>query len=126
MGFLIRTAITAVAFYIAANMITGLYFPSLANLIIAAIVFGIVNAVIRPIVATLSLPLNFITLGLFTLVINAAMLGLTALLMPGMRITSFGAAFLGALIIWVVSWLANKLVGDRGTPATTQGGIGRL
>jgi putative membrane protein len=112
-GFLIRTAITAVAFYIAANLVTGIYFPSVANLIIAAIIFGVVNAVIRPIVATLSLPLTVLTLGLFTLVVNALMLALTALLMPGMRITSFWAAFVGAIIIWIVSWLANKLVGDR-------------
>jgi putative membrane protein len=112
-GFLIRTAITAVAFYIAANLVTGIYFPSLTNLIIAAIIFGVVNAVIRPIVATLSLPLTVLTLGLFTLVVNALMLALTALLMPGMRITSFWAAFVGAIIIWIVSWLANKLVGDR-------------
>ncbi|WP_338664873.1 phage holin family protein [Pararoseomonas sp. SCSIO 73927] len=113
MGFLIRTAITAVAFYIAANLVSGLYFPSLTNLIIAAIVFGVVNALIRPIVATLSLPLTVLTLGLFTLVINALMLALTALLMPGMRITSFGTAFLAAIIIWVVSWIANKLIGER-------------
>ncbi|WP_159347866.1 phage holin family protein [Roseomonas harenae] len=113
MGFLIRTAITAVAFYIAANLVTGIYFPSLMNLIIAAIIFGVVNAVIRPIVATLSLPLTVLTLGLFTLVVNALMLALTALLMPGMRITSFWAAFVGAVVIWIVSWLANKLVGDR-------------
>ena len=113
MGFLIRTLITAVAFYIAANVVTGLYFPSLTNLIIAAVIFGVVDAVIRPIVYTLSLPLTVLTLGLFTLVVNALMLGLTAVLMPGMRITSFGAAFFGAIIIWLVSWIANKLVGDR-------------
>ncbi|HEY8614154.1 MAG TPA: phage holin family protein [Roseomonas sp.] len=112
MGFLIRTAITAVAFYIAANIVTGLYFPSLLNLIIAAIIFGVVNAVIRPIVATLSLPLTVLTLGLFTLVVNALMLGITALLMPGMQVT-FGGAFWGAIIVWIVSWLANKVIGDR-------------
>jgi putative membrane protein len=116
-GFLIRTAITAVAFYIAANVVTGLYFPSLLNLIIAAVIFGVVNAVIRPIVATLSLPLTVLTLGLFTLVVNALMLGLTALLMPGMRITSFTAAFVGAIIIWLVSWIANKVIGDRSAVA---------
>ena len=112
MGFLIRTAITAVAFYIAANLVTGIYFPSLTNLIIAAIIFGVVNAVIRPIVATLSLPLTVLTLGLFTLVVNALMLALTALLMPGMQVT-MGGAFWGAIIIWLVSWLANKVIGDR-------------
>ena len=113
MGFLIRTLITAVAFYIAANVVTGLWFSSLSTLIIAAIIFGVVNAVIRPVIATLSLPVTVLTLGLFTLVVNALMLGLTALLMPGMRVTSFSAAFFGAIIIWLVSWLANKLVGDK-------------
>ncbi|MBB5695211.1 phage holin family protein [Muricoccus pecuniae] len=113
MGFLIRTAITAVAFYIAANLVTGLWFSSLTTLIIAAIIFGVVNAVIRPILSTLSLPITVLTLGLFTLVINAVMLGLTALLMPGMRITSIGTAFLAAIIIWLVSWAANKVIGDR-------------
>lgn len=113
MGFLIRTAITAVAFYIAANLVTGLWFSSLTTLIIAAIIFGVVNAVIRPILSTLSLPITVLTLGLFTLVINAVMLGLTALLMPGMRITSIGTAFLAAIIIWLVSWIANKVIGDR-------------
>ena len=113
MGFLIRTAITAVAFYIAANLVTGLWFSSLTTLIIAAVIFGVVNAVIRPILSTLSLPITVLTLGLFTLVINAVMLGLTALLMPGMRITSIGTAFLAAIIIWLVSWIANKVIGDR-------------
>ncbi|WP_043835331.1 phage holin family protein [Muricoccus aerilatus] len=117
MGFLIRTVITAVAFYIAANVVTGLWFSSLTTLIIAAIIFGVVNAVIRPIIATLSLPLTVLTLGLFTLVVNAIMLGITALVMPGMRITNFSAAFFGAIIIWLVSWIANKFVGDRGTAA---------
>lgn len=117
MGFLIRTAITAVAFYIAANLVTGLWFSSLTTLIIAAVIFGVVNAVVRPILATLSLPITVLTLGLFTLVINTLMLGLTALLMPGMRITSFGTAFLAAIIIWLVSWIANKVIGDRAATA---------
>ncbi|WP_426955889.1 phage holin family protein [Muricoccus radiodurans] len=112
-NFLIRTAITAVAFFVAASLVRGIYFPNALNLIVAAIIFGLVNAVIRPVIALLSLPLTIITLGLFTLVINAAMLGLTALLMPGMRISGFWAAFFGAIVVSLVSWIASRLIGDR-------------
>ena len=58
--------------------------------------------------------LTVITLGLFTLVVNAAMFALTAGLMPGMRVSGFWAAFFGAIIVWAVSWAANRLIGDRG------------
>ncbi|MDQ1080379.1 phage holin family protein [Pseudoroseomonas cervicalis] len=117
MGFLARTAITAFAFWCAAMLVGGISFSGPFNLVIAAIVFGVVNALIRPVVMLLSLPLNIVTLGLFTLVVNAAMLGLTALLMPGMRVASFGAAFLGALVVAIVSWIANRAVGDGAAPA---------
>lgn len=117
MGFLARTAITAFAFWCAAMLVGGISFSGPFNLVIAAIVFGVVNALIRPVVMLLSLPLNIVTLGLFTLVVNAAMLGLTALLMPGMQVASFGAAFLGALVVAIVSWIANRAVGDGAAPA---------
>jgi putative membrane protein len=113
MGFLARTAITAFAFWCAAMLIGGISFSGPINLIIAAIIFGVVNALIRPVLMLMSLPLNVVTLGLFTLVINAAILGLTALLMPGMTIASFGAAFFGAIIVAVISWLASRVIGDR-------------
>ncbi|MFC3124032.1 phage holin family protein [Pseudoroseomonas globiformis] len=113
MGFLLRTLITAVGFWVAEWLIDGISFSGPIVTIIAAIVFGVVNALIRPVLMLLTLPLNLITLGLFTLVVNAAMLGLTALVMPGMRIDGFGAAFIGAIIVAVVSWAANKMVVDR-------------
>ena len=113
MGFLARTVITAVAFWVAANVVPGIMLPGILGTLIAAIVFGLVNAVVRPVLATLSLPLTVITLGLFTLVVNAAMFGLTALLMPGMRVSGFLSAFLGALVVAVVSWIANRLIGDK-------------
>ncbi|WP_419899711.1 phage holin family protein [Roseomonas sp. USHLN139] len=113
MGFLARTAITAFAFWCAAQLIGGINFSGPFNLVIAAIVFGVVNALIRPILMLLSLPLNIVTLGLFTLVVNAAVLGLTALVMPGMTISGFGAAFFGALVVAIVSWLASKAIGDK-------------
>jgi putative membrane protein len=73
-----------------------------------------VNAVIRPVVLVLTLPINLLTLGLFTLVINAAMLKLVSMVVPGFVVESFVAAFLGALIVSVVSWTLNIFVGGDG------------
>ena len=113
MGFLARTVITAVAFWVAASVVPGIMLPGILGTLIAAIIFGLVNAVVRPVLAALSLPLTVLTLGLFTLVVNAAMFGLTALLMPGMRVSGFLSAFLGALVVAAVSWIANRLIGDK-------------
>jgi putative membrane protein len=82
--------------------------------IIAAGILGIVNAVIRPVVLILTLPINLLTLGLFTLVINAAMLLLVSAVVPGFAIESFWAAFWGAIVISLTSWLMNIFVGGDG------------
>ncbi|MFT8244360.1 phage holin family protein [Roseomonas sp. BN140053] len=115
MGFLARTVITAIAFWVAAHLVSGIELPGVIGTLFAAIIFGLVNAVIRPVLSLLSLPLTILTLGLFTLVINAAMFGLTAALSPGMRVHGFGAAILGAIVVWLVSWAASRLIGDRGS-----------
>jgi putative membrane protein len=120
MGFLVRTLVTAFAFWVAEMLIDGISFSGPVNMVIAAIVFGIVNALIRPVVALLSLPLTVITLGFFTLVVNAIMFAITAGLMPGMRVSGFWAAFLGAIIVWLVSWAISRAVGDRAASAATR------
>ena len=68
------------------------------TLVIAAVLLGIVNAFVRPLLILLTLPFTIVTLGLFLLVVNAAMLGLVAWLLGGMQIAGFWAAFWGALI----------------------------
>jgi putative membrane protein len=73
-----------------------------------------VNAVIRPVVLVLTLPINLLTLGLFTLVVNAAMLMLVSALVPGFVIESFGAAFFGAIVISLISWGVNVFVSNNG------------
>jgi putative membrane protein len=120
MGFLVRTLITAFAFWVAEMLIEGISFTGPFNMFIAAIIFGLVNALIRPVVALLSLPLTVLTLGLFTLVVNAIMFAITAGLMPGMQVSGFGAAFFGAIIVWLVSWAVNRLVGDHAASAPTR------
>ena len=82
--------------------------------ILAAGILGVVNAVIRPVVLVLTLPINLLSLGLFTLVINAAMLRLVSLLVPGFVLEGFGSAFFGALMVSFVSWLLNLFVAGDG------------
>ena len=113
-GFLARTAITAFALWAATEIVPGIQVSGLGALIVAALIFGLVNAAIRPVAVILSLPLTLLTLGLFLLVVNAAMLGLTALLLPGMQVDGFWPAFFGAIVVSVVSWVAHRLFGGGG------------
>jgi putative membrane protein len=76
------------------------------------LIFGLVNAIVGPVLRLLSLPFVVLTLGLFLLVVNAALLGLTAALTDRLTIDGFGTAVLGGLILAVASWLADQLL-DR-------------
>ncbi len=82
---------------------------NLVSLAVAALVLGLLNAVVRPILFLLTLPLTIVTLGLFLLVLNAIMLELTAALVPGFFIESFGWAFIGAIVLAIVSVITNRI-----------------
>ncbi len=109
MGFWARTFITAFALWAATQLVPGVHVSGLFGLLLAALVFGLVNAVVRPPAWLLTLPLTVVTFGLFLLVLNAAMLGLTALVLPGFVIDGFWPAIFGALVVSVVSWGARRL-----------------
>jgi len=113
-GFLLRWSMNLLALVVAASLIDGIKIRSIGMGILAAGILGIVNAVIRPVVLFLTLPINLLTLGLFTLVINAFMLTIVADLVPGFVIETFRAAFWGALVISIVSWLLNIFIGGNG------------
>lgn len=113
-GFVLRWSINLLALVIAGSVMPGIRIESLEMGIVAAGILGIVNAVIRPVVLILTLPINLLSLGLFTLVINAAMLMLVAAMVPGFVIESFRAAFFGAIILSLISWLVNIFVGGDG------------
>jgi putative membrane protein len=102
------------ALVVAAKLIDGVRVKSLGMAVLAAGILGVVNAVIRPVVLLLTLPINLLTLGLFTLVINALMLQFVAYLVPGLVIETFRAAFWAALVISIISWLLNIFVGGDG------------
>ena len=113
-GFLLRWSINLLALVVAASVLPGIRIESLGMGIVAAGILGIVNAVIRPVVLILTLPINLLTLGLFTLVINAAMLMIVSSIVPGLVIANFKAAFLGAILISLISWLVNIFVAGDG------------
>lgn len=113
-GFIVRLLINAVGLWIAAAIVPGITFDGAWTLLFAALLVGVVNALVRPVVILLTLPLTIVTLGLFLLVVNAAMFGLVAWLLPGFAVSGFFAALLGWLIVSVVSWIASWLIGPRG------------
>jgi putative membrane protein len=113
-GFILRGLIAALGLWAASEMFDGIAINSAMTLIIAGLLLGVVNAIVRPIALVLSLPALLLTLGLFLLVINAAMLGLVALLLPGFKIYGFWTAVGGAIVVSLVSWIASWFIGSRG------------
>src|SRR5438128_1880757 len=114
MGFLFRVLVNAFAIYLVAEIVPGITVASVPAALGAGLVLGLINAVVRPILVVLTLPVTLLTLGLFLLVLNAFCLWLTSLLVPGFAVQSFKAAFLGALLISVVSWALTVFVSDSG------------
>lgn len=107
----IRIIINAIALTAAAYLIPGIEVTSdFLQLLLVAVVFGLVNALIKPIVSVLSCPLTMLTLGLFTLVINALMLMLTDWLIDGIAVDGFLPALLGALVVSVVSTVLSAVL----------------
>lgn len=113
-GFLLRLVIGALGLWLAEQIVPGIIVSNAGTLIAAAFLLGVANAVVRPVLIILTLPITVITLGLFLLVINAAMLGLVALILPGFHIAGFWAALFGAVIVSITGWIAASFIGPRG------------
>lgn len=118
MKLIVRIFINAVAIWVTSLVLSGLSFEGdFLGLILVGLIFGLVNALIRPIVRLLTLPINILTLGLFTLVINAFMLMLTAALSTSLNLTggffeNFLTALLGAILISLVSTVLSWVLPD--------------
>jgi putative membrane protein len=104
----------AFSLWLTSEVFDGISADSAPALFVAALVLGILNAVIRPVLLLLTLPINLVTLGLFTLLINGAMLKLAAGLVPGFRVEGFWTAVGGALLLAVFSFALNLFLSDRG------------
>jgi len=131
MAFFVRVLINGIAIWLATLILPGLEivggetgWQQLGIILLIALVFGIVNAIVKPIVAFLSIPLYILTLGLFTIVVNALMLMLTAWITEatswGLRIDNFGVACWGGIIIAIVSLVLSVLIpGSRPQRSTS-------
>lgn len=113
-GFILRTVISMLGLFLASAVVPGVTVSGLGTYILAALLLGLVNAFVRPIALILTLPVTLLTLGLFLLVINAAMVGLVAAMLDNFAVSGFWAALFGSLVISVTSAVASWYIGPDG------------
>lgn len=113
MRLLLRWLISTVALLVVAHFVPGFVVHGFGAALLAALVLGLVNATLGSILKLLTLPLTFLTLGLFLIVVNACMLKLAAAFTPGFEVASWKAAFIGAICVSVVSGFLHWLIGDK-------------
>jgi len=117
-GVLLRWLVLTAAVLTASWLLDGIRVNGIFPALLAAALLGILNAILRPLLILLTLPLNILTLGLFTFVINALMLMIVSAIIPGFYVRGFWTAVLGALIIGGASWLLNRFIGSKGKVET--------
>lgn len=115
MNMIIGWLLNAAALWLTALIGIGIQFNPMTvwNVLLAALILGLVNALIKPIMIVLTLPVNIVTLGLFTLVINTFVLYIVAWLTPAMQITGFWQALLAAIILSIISTILSSVLGRR-------------
>lgn len=113
-GIIFRWMVLTLAILLCAYLIDGIHLSGFFSALGAAAFLGILNALFRPFLLLVTLPINILTLGLFTFVINAVLLLMVSGVVSGLEIQGFWSALGGALIISVISWLLSSFVSDRG------------
>jgi putative membrane protein len=113
-GIILRTLIAMLGLFIASALLSGVHIEGTGSVIVAALLLALVNAFVRPVAILLTLPLTIVTLGLFLLVINAAMFGLVAAMLDGFSVAGFWSAVFGALIVSITSTIASWYIGPDG------------
>jgi putative membrane protein len=114
MGLLLRWLILTVAIIVASYLLEGIHVSGFVPAFFAAALLGILNALFRPVLILLTLPINILSLGLFTFIINALMLMMVSEVISGFEVHGFWTAVFGSLIISIISWLLNSFISDRG------------
>ena len=118
-GLILRFLLSAAALGLTTRLVHGLHADGLGPLLVASLILGVLNAVIRPVLLLLTLPFNILTLGLFTFVVNASMIGVTSYLVKefhingGFHVDGVWPALIGAVVLSIVSGTLNWLVRDR-------------
>jgi len=104
---LVKWVLFAFSLIFIAKIVPGIAISGFVTALIAALVIGLINILIKPIISILTLPINIITLGLFTLVINAALFALAAYFVPGFEVSGIIAALIGSVLFSILSVLIN-------------------
>jgi len=113
-GILIRWLVLTAAIMFASYLIEGIEIKGFFSALFAAAVLGILNAFFRPILIVLTLPINILSLGLFTFIINAMLLKMASGVISGFEVYGFWSAVFGSLLISVVSWILSAFINERG------------
>jgi putative membrane protein len=113
-GLVIRWLVSAAALYLTSQIVRGIQIDGVVPLLFAAVTIGVLNAFVRPVVLLFTLPLNILTLGLFTLVVNAAMLWMASKVVIGFSVHGFWSALGGWLLMSFFTFLINLLIGETG------------
>ena len=114
-GILIRWLTTTAAIVATSYLLDGIQVSGFFPAIFAAAMLGILNAFFRPIALLLTLPINILSLGLFTFIINALMLKMASGVIPGFEVYGFWTAIFGSFLISIISWLLNAFISEKGT-----------
>lgn len=109
--FIVQFLVTCLALWLAARIVPGVAFSDSGSLLLAAVLLGVANAVVRPILTVLTFPLTVVTFGLFLLVVNAAVIGLVAVLLSGFAVNGLMAGIGAAIVTGIVSWIAGWFIG---------------
>lgn len=120
MGIFIRWLILTAAIIAASYLIDGIRISGFFSAFFAAAVLGILNALFRPILFILTLPINIMTLGLFTFIINALLLKMASGVIPGFDVHGFWSAVFAALIISGVNWILSSFINEQGRIARVE------
>ena len=113
-GLLVRWLILTVAIIAASYLIEGIQVAGFFSAFFTAAILGILNAFFRPLLIILTLPINIMTLGLFTFVINALMLMMASGVISGFEAHGFWSAVFGSLVISIVSWILSSFINEKG------------
>lgn len=114
LGYFLTTLVTALSLLIVDLVVPGVNITSFPSALVAGVAIGLVNALIKPVLSLLSLPITFLTLGLFSFVVNGICFWLASVLAPGFAAHGIAAIILGPVVLSLVSTLLNRYFGERG------------
>jgi putative membrane protein len=113
MSLILMWIVNAIALLLIARFLPGFQVSSFYSAMMVVLILGLLNVTVKPIVVLLTLPVNILTLGLFTFVINALMLSLVSTIVKGFEINTFTTALLAALILWAINFLTQRLLDPK-------------